>query len=239
MPKKVSLLIVFAVIITVVFAGCGNVSKPSGQNLKLQVQTQNPTQNSGNSTVTVQKAGVSKNTTTAQNAATSSSAPTEKPIAPEKNPPGDIPDNQVFVTYSSASEGYTLKAPEGWGRTENGNDVKYVDKFDGVQVEITNAIDTFSIDNIKKNQVAALVNTGRAITVKDVKQVKLSGGTAIIVSYDSNSEPGPVTNKQIRLENEKIYFNNGNKLAVLTLWAPLGADNVDQWNLISNSFKWR
>jgi hypothetical protein len=26
---------------------------------------------------------------------------TEQPLKPEKNPPGDIPDNQVFITYAS------------------------------------------------------------------------------------------------------------------------------------------
>jgi hypothetical protein len=31
----------------------------------------------------------------------------ENLVAPEKNPPGDIPDNQVFVTYTSP-DGFSL-----------------------------------------------------------------------------------------------------------------------------------
>jgi len=30
----------------------------------------------------------------------------EKPVDPEKNPPGDIPDNQAFVKYASQTGGY-------------------------------------------------------------------------------------------------------------------------------------
>jgi hypothetical protein len=39
--------------------------------------------------------------------ALSAAAPTpaEKAVAPEKNPPGDIPDTQVFVEYVSAAGG--------------------------------------------------------------------------------------------------------------------------------------
>ena len=33
----------------------------------------------------------------------------EKAVAPEKNPPGDIPDTQVFIDYTSP-EGFTLKS---------------------------------------------------------------------------------------------------------------------------------
>jgi hypothetical protein len=47
-----------------------------------------------------------------------------------------------------------------------------------------------------------------------------------------------VTGKQVRLENNFYLFLKNGKLALLTLWAPLGSDNVDQWNLIANSFKW-
>jgi hypothetical protein len=41
----------------------------------------------------------------------------EHPIAPEKNPPGDIPDNQVFVEYRSPL-GFAIKVPEGWARRQ-------------------------------------------------------------------------------------------------------------------------
>lgn len=38
--------------------------------------------------------------------------------ATETNPPGDIPDTQAFVDYSSTA-GYGVKVPEGWARTDS------------------------------------------------------------------------------------------------------------------------
>jgi hypothetical protein len=40
----------------------------------------------------------------------------ERLLKPEKNPPGDSPDNQVFVQYSSPA-GFSLKVPEGCSRS--------------------------------------------------------------------------------------------------------------------------
>jgi hypothetical protein len=83
-----------------------------------------------------------------------------------------------------------------------------------------------------------LKSAERAVTVVSVKAVKLPAGPVIRVVYTSNSEPNAVTNKQIRLENEcYLYFKDG-KLVTLELYAPKGADNVDQWQLMSESFRW-
>ena len=35
-----------------------------------------------------------------------------------------------------------------------------------------------------------------------------------------------------------LFWKDG-KLATLRLYAPYGADNVDQWRLMSRSFRWR
>jgi hypothetical protein len=70
------------------------------------------------------------------------------------------------------------------------------------------------------------------------RQVALPGGKAVLIKYTSNSQPNAVTNKQVRLENEAyVFFKNG-KTATLTLWAPQGADNVDQWQRMAKSFRW-
>lgn len=42
--------------------------------------------------------------------------------------------------------------------------------------------------------------------VGSVKPVNLLGGPAVRITYTSNSEPNPVTNKQIRLEHERFIF---------------------------------
>lgn len=165
-------------------------------------------------------------------------AGTETAVAAEKNPPGDIPDNQAFVTYRSAAGGYQLEAPEGWARTETGPGVAFVDKLDGVKVAISNAATAPTAATARANEVVALQQSGRAVQVKSVKDVTLPAGPAVLVDYTSNSEPGAVTGRQVRLEdNAYLIFKDG-KLATLTLWAPQGTDNVDQWQRIAQSFRW-
>jgi len=162
----------------------------------------------------------------------------EKPVQPEKSPPGDIPDSQVFIDYTSP-EGFTLKVPEGWARSDRADGASFVDKLDGVVVSVSKADAAPTVDSAKADYVAKLKAAGRAVQVSAVKQVKLSAGTAIRIVYTSNSEPNAVTNRQVRLENERyLYFKDG-KLVALEFYAPKGADNVDQWQLMSNSFRWK
>lgn len=162
----------------------------------------------------------------------------EKPLPTEKNPPGDIPDTQAFVTYTSKSGGYHLEVPEGWARQVNGSNVSFMDKFNGVQVRVTNQTTAPNANTAKTKQIAELEKSNRAVKVVSVKDVRLPSGKAVSIEYTSNSEPDAVTGKQIRLENNNYLFYKNGKLATLRLFAPQGADNVDQWQRMSRSFRW-
>jgi hypothetical protein len=175
----------------------------------------------------------------AQEASPTAVATAEQPAAPETNPAGDIPDTQVFVRYTSPAGGYTLEVPEGWARTTDGAGVRFVDKLDGVQVALTGAAAAPTAATVRAGAAAALERSGRAVKVNKVRDVKLPAGPAVLIEYSSNSEPDPVTGKQVRLEDNAYLFFRGGNLATLTLWAPLGADNVDQWLQMARSFRWR
>ncbi|GAC1487743.1 MAG: lipoprotein [Ktedonobacteraceae bacterium] len=166
---------------------------------------------------------------------------TEQPVAAINSTlagANDIPDTQTFVTYSSSLGGYSLNVPEGWARTTNAADVNYVFNLDGLQVAITKTTTAPTSDSVRTNQAVTLQQTGKAVRDVKVSDVQLPGGPAVLIVYTSNSDPNPVTGKQVRLENNSyLYYKNG-MLATLTLWAPVGADNVDQWARISHSFKW-
>src|SRR5262245_4490619 len=161
----------------------------------------------------------------------------EKPVQVEKNPPGDIPDSQVFIDYSSP-QGFTLKVPEGWARSDLADGASFVDKLDGVVVLVSKADSAPTVESVKATYVQEFEKAERAVKIASVKQVKLPAGAAIRIVYTSNSEPNQVTNKQVRLENERyLYFKNG-KLATLEVYEPRRADNADQWQLMSRSFRW-
>ncbi|MGJ4859668.1 hypothetical protein ACN6KF_005703 [Labrys sp. La1] len=162
----------------------------------------------------------------------------EKPAPAEKNPPGDIPDTQVFIDYVSPA-GFTLKVPEGWARTDQTDGAKFVDKLDGVILSVVKADTAPTAESTKEDYLPRLEASERAVKVASVSAVRLPAGSAIRIVYTSNSQPNAVSSRQVRLENERyLYFKDG-KLVTLEFYAPKGADNVDQWQLMSRSFGWR
>ncbi len=162
----------------------------------------------------------------------------ERAVAPEKNPPGDIPDTQVFIDYRS-SLGFSMKVPEGWARSDLPDGARFVDKFDAVEVTVSRAATAPTIESVKATIAPEMKAKGRAVSVTQVEAVKLPGGDAIRIVYSANSEPDPVVNKQVRLEGDRYLYFSGSRLATLDLTVPFGADNADQWRLMSQSFRWR
>jgi hypothetical protein len=160
----------------------------------------------------------------------------EQAVPAEKNPPGDIPDTQVFVQYQGA--GVTMKVPEGWARTDEAAGAIFADKYNGLEVTTITSTAPLTAASVTNNEAKSLAAGRGAIKITSVKDVKLDGGMAVRVDYSANSAPNPVTNKQIRLEEVRFYLQgSGGHVAVLDMSAPLGADNVDQWNLMANSLR--
>jgi hypothetical protein len=157
----------------------------------------------------------------------------ETPMKAEKNPPGDIPDDQVFIVYASPL-GFALKVPEGWARTDRADGVVFADKYGKIEVAVT-AGDLPA----PKTAADAVKASLRAVDIKKAETADRPAGKAAYVAFDSNSEPNAVTNKQIRLENDRYLFAKGGKVASVTFSAPKGADNADQWLMMSKSFQWR
>jgi hypothetical protein len=169
-------------------------------------------------------------------------SPTETAVAPEVNPPGDIPDSQAFVAFTNSTGGYKLEVPEGWSQKaappEYSSDVTFIHNYDGVSVHIAPAASAPTAASVQTGELKQIQTHVHAVKVTGVSDVNVPGGKAVLVRYQSNSDPNAVTNKQVRLENVTYIFYRNGKEAMLTMWAPLGADNVDQWNRMANSFRW-
>ena len=160
-------------------------------------------------------------------------AAAETPMKAEKDPPGDIPDDQVFIVYASPL-GFALKVPEGWARTDRADGVVFADRYGKIDVSVTTG------DLPTPKAAADAIKTSlRAVAVKKAETADRPAGKAVYIAFDANSEPIAVTNKQIRLENDRYLFAKGGKVASVTFSAPKGADNADQWLLMSKSFQWR
>lgn len=159
----------------------------------------------------------------------------QRAVPAEHNPPGDIPDTQVFITYRG--HGFTMKVPEGWSRHDVASGAVFNDKYNIIQVRADNAATAPNVASVKANEVSRLKGLDRAVKISDVRAVDLKGGKAVKIDYAINSEPNPVTNKPIRLEDVRYLVFDHGTLVTLDMAAPYGADNVDQWRLMSNSIR--
>jgi hypothetical protein len=167
------------------------------------------------------------------------SASAQAPLPPEDNPPGDIPDNQAFVTYGSDSGSFQVRVPEGWGRTDGTGTVTFTDHLNTVQVNWRPAAAPPSVDRANAQDVPELQRTRLAFNLKKVSTATMPGGAAVLIQSQENSEPNVVTSKQYRLDVLRFLFSRNGQEAVLMLSSPAGADNVDPWKVVSESFRWR
>ncbi|MDX6400244.1 MAG: hypothetical protein QOF27_850, partial [Gaiellaceae bacterium] len=155
-------------------------------------------------------------TTTASPATTAASP---APLAPEAQAAatGDIPDNQVFLTFRNAAGGYSMKVPEGWAQQGSGAHVTIRDK---------------------NNIVRVVVSSGSKPGVPGAQQVRISGSPALKSVYRTQSAPNSVTGKRVTLTVNRYYLWHNGKRAVVDLGTPVGVDNVDAYRLMIESFRW-
>jgi hypothetical protein len=171
-------------------------------------------------------------------ASTETALPTQPAVATEDNPPGDIPDNQAFVTHRSTAGGYSVSMPEGWARTEDGPNVSFADKLHAFTVEIACAAAPPTIDSASAVDVPELAGRETAFALVAVKAIDLPAGPAVLIQYQTNSAPDEVTGKQIRLDVDRYELFKDGRLAAISLRVPAGSDNVDVSNQVSRSFQW-
>ena len=146
---------------------------------------------------------------------------------------GDIPDNQVYLTYTGAA--FTIKYPEGWVLTTASDGVTFKDKDNAITVKLSPA----AAPTIAGVRAAVRAISGASITT-DAHAIDLPGGAAVLATYQVDGPADPVTGKRPRLTVDHYELaGSGGRTAVLELANRLGDDNVDAYRLIAQSFRWR
>jgi hypothetical protein len=167
-----------------------------------------------------------------------SSSPAPQAHATEVNPPGDIPDNQVFVSYRPPGAAFTIKVPEGWARSSAGGSVTFTDKLNSITVASAAARSKPTVASVRSSELPSVQQQGRNYRAGKVTAIHRLAGAVVLATYLQDSSPDPVTNKVVRDAVERYSFWNNGTEAVLTLSGPKGADNVDPWRIVSDSLKW-
>ena len=144
---------------------------------------------------------------------------------------GDIPDNQVFVTFVSRPAGWSIKYPEGWAQQGKGAHVTFRDKDNSVSVVVRHG-STPTVAAVRRGTATLHLVSGPAA-------IRVSGSPAVKLSYTTVGSPDPVTGKRLVLVVDRYYLSHGGRVAVVELATPRGVDNVDAYRLMAESFRWR
>jgi len=183
-------------------------------------------------------AGPGASTPSSADPASTSKGGAVDPNAPEQNSAGDIPDNQVFVPYTPPDGGYSLKVPEGWARTETAGAVVFTDKLNSIRMEATPATAAPTVDSARRDELPAIAQASPKYEAGKVTQLKRKAGPAVLITYRADGQPNEVTGKVIHLDVERYEFWRNGTEVILTLSGPQGADNVDPWKIVTDSFSW-
>jgi hypothetical protein len=168
---------------------------------------------------------------------TSTAVGTKAPSEAQSAATGDIPDNQVFLSFGDHSIGYSIRYPEGWTRRGSGVNVTFQDKANVIHVVVAKGAPPAPASVMAA--LARLRQSDPTIKVGQPQRLTISGAPAIKVTYTRLSAPDPVTGKRLPLTIDRYVYAHGGKVATLDLGTPLGVDNVDAYRMISRSFRWR
>jgi hypothetical protein len=150
---------------------------------------------------------------------------------------GDIPDNQVFLTYDNRAAGYSIRYPEGWARKGSASDVTFQDRANVIHVVIAKGAPQSPAS--ASVGLAELKRTDPTVKAGQPQRVTIAGVPAIKVTYTRRSAPDPVTGKRLPLTIDRYEYAHGGKVAIVDLGTPKGVDNVDAYRMISETFRWR
>jgi hypothetical protein len=150
---------------------------------------------------------------------------------------GDIPDNQNFLTLSDRRLRVSMLYPEGWTVQHAASGMSIKDKNNLVRITLArgSAPTTASV----QAQLATLRRSSSGLTAGSPRMVSLKSGSAVKVTYTTQSAPNPVTGKQVTLTVDRYELAHAGRVAIVDLGTPVGVDNIDAYKRMIESFKWR
>jgi len=166
-----------------------------------------------------------------------SSAPTVT-NGKESLPPGDIPDNQVYVTYASGAGGYALQYPQGWAQTRSGSTTLFRQNFNSIAVTSASAPTAPTPASVRARDLAAL-RSQPGYKAGTISTITRPAGTAVRITYAVTSAADPVTGKTVPLDVERYVFWHRGRTVTITLSSAKGSDNVDPWKTVTDSLTWK
>jgi hypothetical protein len=142
----------------------------------------------------------------------------------------------VFLRYTDASHGFSIKYVEGWQVAPQADGVSIRDKDSSETVQIVPGVTDIGA-YISGTDLPALQATP-AFSLVSQDTVAVGGQQLSHLQYHSLAPPDPVTGKQVPSTVDRYYVPGANGIAIVTLSTPDGVDNVDAFREMITSLRW-
>ena len=129
--------------------------------------------------------------------------------------------------------------PEGWAMSKSGPVTTFTDKYNSISIEVRQRPSAPTVASAHQEDVPELRSSVSNFTLGDITMVDRQHGSAVHIAYQLDSAPNPVTDKVVRDAAERFEFWHAGEEAILTLTGPDNADNVDPWQIVSDSLQWK
>ena len=149
---------------------------------------------------------------------------------------GDIPDNQVFLTFKDPKVGFAMRYPEGWSHQATGSRVTFRDKNNIVRVDLAKG-PAPTVASVR-SELARLRAADPSLRAQAPRAVTVAGTPMVKVTYTTRSAPNSVTGKRVTLMVDRYVLAKGGRVATVDLGTPKGVDNVDAYRMMIESFRW-
>ena len=140
----------------------------------------------------------------------------------------------------SGPGGYSVQVPEGWAQrtAAGGTGVSFTDKLNTITIVLQRSGSAPTPAQVRARDVPTLQAQSTCPTGIRVTTTSRTAGPVVLVTYRQNSPADPVTGKVYLDDVQRYLFWKSGVEAVITLTSPAGADNVDPWRKVTDSFRW-
>jgi hypothetical protein len=149
---------------------------------------------------------------------------------------GDIPDNQVFLTFRNPRGGYAITFPEGWAQRGAADNVTFQDKNNVIHIVVAKG-SAPSLASVTA-QLAGERPRLSSLAYGSASTISIQGAPVIKIGYSTLSQPNPVSGKRVQLLVDRYVYNHAGKVVIVDLGTAKGVDNVDAYRKISRSLRW-
>jgi hypothetical protein len=126
--------------------------------------------------------------------------------------------------------------PQGWPRIESADRVTLTGKAGGESVQFASGACASSDPRVVL--AGTVMHAGDFVANVRIEPIALPAGPANRAEYETSATAPGAGDTRAHFSANAYLVRRGGRCALITLWAPFGAQDADQWRHVARSFRW-